>query len=77
MTRVFHSSEGSMIPFVMAMIAITSASIYSLGQSQSTLPPVLPREHETSIPFHLKAGGFMMVDGSVNGVDLALRMRIP
>ena len=57
-----------MKPFVMAMIAITSASIYSLGQSQSTLRPVLPREHETSIPFHLKAGGFMMVDGSVNGV---------
>lgn len=68
MTRVFHSSAGSMRPFVMATIAITSASIYSLGQSQATLRPVLPREHETSIPFHLEAGGFMMVDGSVNGV---------
>lgn len=66
MTLVFHSSEGNMKPFVMAMIAIMSVSIYSLGQS---IPrPVLPREHETPIPFHLKAGGFMMVDGSVNGV---------
>jgi hypothetical protein len=57
-----------MKPFVMALIAITGPFIYSSGQSQSTLPPVLPREHETLIPFHLKAGGFMMIDGSVNGV---------